>query len=66
MTSLNFLAMLFLMHPRILLAFLSKLAEGGLYPFIHVADEDVEQDQAQHLHLGNTATHRPPTRLYRH
>jgi len=26
------------------LCIISKLAEGGLYPFIQVADEDVEQD----------------------
>lgn len=27
---------------------ISKLNEGGLYPFVQVTDEDVEQDQAQH------------------
>jgi len=27
---------------------ISKLAEGGLYPFIQVVDEDVEHDWTQH------------------
>jgi len=27
---------------------ISKLAEGELYPFIQVMDEDIEQDQIQH------------------
>ena len=34
------------------LCIISKLAEGGLYPFIQVVD-DVEQDQTQYQHLGN-------------
>ena len=31
-----------------LLCIISKLTEGGLYPFIQVVDEDVEQEQTQH------------------
>ena len=42
---------------------ISKLAEGGLYPFIQVIDEDVEQDQTQYQSLGNTNRFRPLTRL---
>ena len=41
-------------HPS-QLYIISKLAENGLYPFIQVADEDVEQDQSQHRPLGNNA-----------
>jgi len=40
----------------------AKFAEGGLYPFIQLADEDVEQDQKQHWPLGKTTSYRPPTR----
>ena len=30
------------------LCIISKLAEGGLYPFLQVVDEDAEQDWTQH------------------
>ncbi|XP_052520385.1 uncharacterized protein LOC128071565 isoform X3 [Tympanuchus pallidicinctus] len=45
------------------LRIISKLAEGGHYPFIKVIDEDVEQDQTQHRPLRNTASYRSPTGL---
>lgn len=46
-----------------LLHIISKLAEDGLYPIIQVTDENAEQDQTQHQHLGNTASYRPSTGL---
>ena len=45
------------------LCIISKLAEGGLYPFIHVTDADNEKDWIQYKPLGNTASYRPPIRL---
>ena len=45
------------------LCIISKLAEGGLYPFLQVGVEDVEQHQTQHQTLGNTTSYSPPTRL---
>ena len=50
-------------HQSSQLCIISKLAEGGLYPFIQVIDEDVEQDQTQYQSLGNTNRFRPLTRL---
>ena len=41
---------------------ISKIAEGGLYPFIQVS-EDVGQDWAQYQCLGNAASYRSPTGL---
>jgi len=45
------------------LCIISKLAKGGLYPFIQVMDESVEQDQTQYDPLGNTTSYRFPTRF---
>jgi len=41
------------------LCIISKLAEGGLCPFIQVADKDTEQVQTEHRPLGNTTSTRP-------
>ena len=49
-------------HPS-QLCILSKVAEGGLYPFIWVTDEDVEQDRTQQRLLGSITSYRPPDRL---
>jgi len=38
------------------LCIISKLAEGGLYPFIQVINEDVEQDQTQYQPHTSLAT----------
>lgn len=49
--------------PSSQLCIITKLAEGGLYPFVLVTDEVVRQDQIQHWLLVSTANYRPPTRL---
>ena len=38
------------------------LAEGGHYPLVKIVNEDIEQDRTQQRLLGNTASHRTPTR----
>ena len=46
------------------LCIISKIAEGVLYPFIQVIDEDAEQIQAQYQPLGSTASYWSATRLH--
>ncbi|KAK4810949.1 hypothetical protein QYF61_013357 [Mycteria americana] len=40
-----------------------KLTEGALDPFVQIIDKDIKQNWPQHRALGNTACHRPPTRV---
>ena len=42
---------------------IDKLAEGKLYLFIQVIDEEVKQGWAQYGPLRDTTCHQPPTRL---
>jgi len=44
------------------LRIINKLAESGLYPFIHVANKVFEQDWTQPWPQGNTASYRPQFR----